>query len=332
MQIKINFTNNNTNATGIRVYRSTSIIDVNNLPAPYDSAAGNAASYTDTNVVKGQQYYYVFEAYNSTDSVRSSNIAATAAAYSGPGPQTLKAGDLSMGYYGIVQSVDFTTWDALLAWSNVTYSSKNPIAIQDWIKFAYKGKTLFTPKQPIAAATWNALYLAGLVYGTNDNGPRTYNTQTATNQYRTMLIQGSTFKVRLPTSAPAGFDLSQTVSSLSTGATLTVLGSYYTPDSYDTVSTTDLTGSEWNDLFYKLFTWTAVSQRGANWDRLDTNLTYNNNTSYAGLVSDNLFQELGVGQLAYRRGNFAANTYCPGYISATAASSVMYWRPILEMV
>lgn len=330
MQIKIGWQNINSTADGIRVYRSATPIIQGSLPAVYDTIAGNATNYTDVGVILGSTYYYMLEVFKGSDSVFSQNIQAAAMPYSGPGGQTLLAGDLDAGYYGIVAASDFISWDAFITWSGITVSSKNPNATQDWLKFSFKGRTLFMPKQPFGTTTWSILYAAGLVYGTNDNGPRDYNTLTAANQLKTLTIAGSQFKARLPTALPAGFDLTKDFVNGNTAASQASLAGYYTNDSNDSIF--DLSGSEWNDLFYKLFTWTPATQRGENWAQLDNLLAANGAASYVGCNSDNLFQELVSGQKCLNRGILSTNTYHPGKTNTTAYTNQLYWRPVLELI
>ena len=332
MQIKISFNNINANATGIRVYRSTSVIDPNNLPAVYATIDPSSTSYTDTSVINGQLYYYMFAVFSATETVLSNNIQATAAAYVGPGPQILKYGDLDAGYYGIVASTDFMTWDALISWSGIPVNLKNANTIQDWLKFAHKGKILFVPKQPLMTASWASLYLAGLVYGTNDNGPRDYNTQVATNQMKTINVQGSNFKVRLLNGLPPGFDLTTAFTTSNGAATSSLLPSTPAWDSTDT--TLNLEGSEWNDLFYKLVTWTPPSQRGKNWDKLDALIAANGNVNYIGCGGDSMFMELASTNQHITRGLNATNAYQPGTVGthSTTVATQQYWRPVLEMI
>ncbi|BAQ02711.1 hypothetical protein AVU38_gp183 [Ralstonia phage RSL2] len=330
MQIQISFTNINSVAQGIRVYRSTAAIDPNNLPAVYDTIAGNATQYTDTNVVAGTTYYYMFDVYNGTDHILSANIPATATTYSGPGPQTLQYGDLTAGFYGIVQAVDFISWDAFIAWSGIAITAKNPYGSQNWLKFAFKGKTLFMPLQPIGQTTWTALYNAGLVYGTNDIGPRDYNTLTGVNQLKVINVNGSNFKVRLPTGVGPNTPFTAAFTTANNPAVSSLTTGYYTADTYDTQL--DLSGSEWNDLIYKMLSWTPISQKGRNWQALDTTLAYNASTTYIGMVTDMILQELVTASTHIQRGNYTGSSYTPGYTKTGNYATSFYWRPVLERI
>lgn len=332
MQIKIGFTNPNINAEGIRVYRGTSPLDFANLPAALATIGPTATSYTDTTVLKDQTYYYVFEVFKGTDVVRTSNIKATATFYSGPGNQILKGGDLSAGYYGIVQASDFTDWDSFVGMVGVTLNTKSTTPTQDWLKFIYKGKTLFMPKQPIGTMTWNALYLKGLVYGVDGTGPRDYNVQTATNQLKIVTIQGMQFKVRLMRALPTAANLAAGyLAANNSGGFQVHYGTSWSADSWDTLY--DLTGSEWTDLFIRLLSWTPTSQKGRNWDRLDENLAFNSSTNMVGMNQDGLMMEMDSTKLILTRGVVKNNSYHPGYTTASLAPATnFYWRPVLEMI
>jgi hypothetical protein len=336
MQVKIGFTNPNLNAEGIRVYRSTSAIDVTALPAPIATLAGNATEYIDTSVLKDQTYFYVFEVFNGANVTRTGNIKATVTFYSGPGNQVLKGGDLSCGYYGIVSSADFIDWDTFIGQVGVTTVGKHNQAGQDWLKYIYKGKVLFMPRQPIGTVSWNSLYLKGLVYGVDGPGPRDFNTQVATNQLKVLNIQGHQFKVRLMRGLPVGADL--TAPYLAANNSPLVQGIYSnsgTPESY--VSQYDLSGSEWNDLLMRTISWSIPNQKGANWDRLE-NLMYFNGTAYLGWNSDTFCMEmLSTGSIIGRgalslTANVAARTLHPGYAIGINPASNFHWWPVLEMI
>lgn len=89
---------------------------------------------------------------------------------SGPGPKTLKNGSTELGYFGEVGAVDLFKLSELRRQLNFwagTDSSLNPT----WIKMFVAGKVIFFPTQtPAVSISWNQLYAAGLVYGTDSNG------------------------------------------------------------------------------------------------------------------------------------------------------------------
>lgn len=336
MQIRIAFENKNTRADGINVYRSATPMIPGQLPAKLATIAGNATEYLDSAVTYGNSYYYIFEVYKGTEKILTSNIRGWAMNYSGPGSQSFVAGDINIGYYGLVPAQDFTTYDKIIdTFLPSGFSNRTTESDQKWMKFSHKGKTLFVPQRPFGTVSWNSLYLAGLVYGVDGVGPRDYNTQTATNQLRTITIGGSLFKVRLMTFLPPGFDLTTNFTGTNTPSkAVTGLGAgNYTSDSYDT--TLDLTGSEWNDLMYKMFTNTPPSQRGSNFDKLDVGLAWNPaNNSILGISGDNHSQERLPGTSILGRGYAYANTVSlhPGNVSVNSSASAYYWRPVLELI
>lgn len=336
MQIRVAFDNKNTRADGINVYRSVNPIIPTQLPAKVATLAGNATEYLDNNVTQGDSFYYVFEVYKGSEKILTSNVRGYAVNYSGPGPQALVAGDINIGYYGLVTAGDFTSYDRIIdTFSPAGLSNRTVETDQKWMKFSHKGKTLFVPQRTFGAVTWNNLYLAGLVYGVDGIGPREYNTQTATNQLKTIAINGSLFKVRLMTMLPPGFDLTTNFAAANT-ATKAVTGAstgIYTSDSSDT--TLDLTGSEWNDLMYKLFTVTPPSQRGSNFDKLDIALSHSPaNNAVTGINSDNVGMERlpGTGVIGRSYLYSATSTIHPGFVAVNPVTTGLYWRPVLEMI
>lgn len=67
-----------------------------------------------------------------------------------PGPQTLIAGDLQLGYYGKFPASQFVTGSVLAALVSLTagtaISANDSV---DWLKFAFKGKTLYVPMKAL---------------------------------------------------------------------------------------------------------------------------------------------------------------------------------------
>ena len=335
MEIKIGFNNPNANAEGIRVYRDVTPLDVNNLPAPLDSIAGNATFYLDQAVERGITYYYIFETFLGEQTVRTGNIQASASSFTGPGSQTfLRDGDMHAGCFGLVPAAEFITWDAFRSWTGMTFTATNPNTDHQWLKFAHKGKILFVSSQPLGWMTWNLLYASGLVYGVDGPGPREYNTLPVVNQMRTIQIQGFNFKARLMTALPPNFDLSYTPSAWNTAAGTIVTpsaGSVNNPGALD--STLDYSGSEWNDLMIPLISWAPISQKSGKWAVYDTALANNNSATWVGMKADHHFQEMISTKAIMTRGTGPNTSYHPGYASAIASTtSGVYYRPVLEMI
>lgn len=113
---------------------------------------------------------------------------------SGPGPKTLQYGNEDLGYFGTLAATDFFTQTELATAVNMfggSLEQENP----DWIKCFINKKILFIPSQPIRTAlSWNDLYSAGIIYGTEDNGK--YPGSPAVYQTRIVGKRGSNFVVR----------------------------------------------------------------------------------------------------------------------------------------
>lgn len=345
MKISFSWVNPNANATGIRVYRDVNPIVKTALPAVYATLPGSAVSFDDTDVVRGATYYYMLETYSGTDSVFSTSIKMVAERYTGPSSQYFGGGDVDVGFYGLPKATDFITYNALISWAGISTSSNTTLTADNqwWMKFSSKGKTLFIPLSPICRVTWSALYLGGLVYGVDGNGPRDYNTLTPTNQLRTITIQNSKFKVRAMTGLPSRFDLTKPLNGTTGGANSGALGTtakggnFYTYDSY--CSAYDLSGSEWNDLIIPMTGWggTSRKQRGFGYIPGVTTLSYDFSPSWLGMANDQIFQEMLPGQSLIGRGKIGnsagSSSYHPDYTSASNVSSTaLYWRPVLELI
>lgn len=113
---------------------------------------------------------------------------------SGPGPKTLKNGTTELGYFGEISSAElFSLGDLrrqLNFWVGVD-RDPNPT----WVKLFSSGKVIYFPTQPLVGnVSWNTLYAAGLVYGTDDNG--VVPDYPAVNQLTYLTKDKSSFKVR----------------------------------------------------------------------------------------------------------------------------------------
>lgn len=232
MEIVLNWTNPNTGEDGTRIYRSTSPMDPENLPVPHAEVGPGVATYTDTDVVRYQDYYYRFGAYKGTDEALSGERKIAAMPYTGPGPQELIKGDMWAGYFGWVRGgVDFLRRSELV--SQTGFTQGNGIDQNEymrWWKFAWRNKILYIPFGPVSGnISWSQLYEAGLVYGVDGNGDNP--TATPTNQLTQVSYKQDSFVCRLMKGHP---------------------------DSQD---------SEWDGLLSRVFDWVSDYQGGENWDR-----------------------------------------------------------------
>lgn len=195
MQLTLKWKNHNTLATTTEIYRSTSPIDKNALPAVLASVNANLEQYVDT-VEYGKRYYYMMKNTNSKGSAFTENSEVWAVPRSGPGGQNLIQGDMNLGYFGYVKHTDFVSALGLLDKLGRPFAFTNTYDV-NWHKFAYKGKILFIPNCYLcdSAVSIQTLYNAGLVFGTDDFGTHQYGASPR-NQKRLVNIKGDDFLVR----------------------------------------------------------------------------------------------------------------------------------------
>jgi hypothetical protein len=188
--------------TGVNIYRNAGKFDMSQaLPAPLvANLAANTVTYTDTTAVKNTSYSYLIAGVK--DGKVTGGVPFTAGNYNdtGPGPTTLARGDWFCGYFGEVSSADlFTTGDIKTQIPTTAGMTLNTIST--WYKFIYNGKIIFTPGISIGTVSWFAVYAAGLIYGTDDNGnvPSGANPNpTPKNQMARMTKGGWSFIFRAP--------------------------------------------------------------------------------------------------------------------------------------
>lgn len=201
MNITITFDNFNGGLEeGIRVYRDNAPIADGALPAPLASLPPGTTQYLDGTAVRGSKYYYRFGVFSGTDELISPNKAVLAVAPNdtGPGPNTIVAGDWDLGYFGYCKSADFLSYGALFGLLGIAAGGSAALTDVGWIKVAYKGKVLYIARSTARyAQTFNSLYQAGAVYGTNDNGPVVPTGAVATNQYKPQTVGAYTFIPRI---------------------------------------------------------------------------------------------------------------------------------------
>lgn len=202
MFIDLSWTNLNSVATTLKIYRGDAPLDRANLPAnPIVTLSNGETSYRDeTNVLLGKNYYYVFVTGTGSDAVVSQNYQVTAVTRRGPGPQNLLQGNNTLGYFGTLQSGEFISGSDLITRLNMAGVATSMQVGQSsplWHKFVRNNKVLIIPEGPIAyAVRWQELYQMGMVYGTDDKGPGVPPTPNV-NQSAKIKIGPDTFRVRL---------------------------------------------------------------------------------------------------------------------------------------
>jgi len=90
---------------------------------------------------------------------------------SGPGPKTVRSGDDQIGFFGEVTDLElFQPWEIAVAGKLYSGTELTPSG-GIWLKFIYKGKFLFIPKQQFRLSiSYQDLYASGLVYGVDGDG------------------------------------------------------------------------------------------------------------------------------------------------------------------
>lgn len=231
MAINLIFTNRNTNAEGIRIYRSTNIFDKFSLPPVYDTIAGDAQEYTDINVIRGEEFYYMLEIFRGVDVDFTPVLHTKAlATLTGPGPNVLIGGTSRAGFFGEVPVSQLITGDLLASTVGVTEGTSQ-FSSEPWLKFVLDGKILYVSKKPIRySISWDHLNSKEVVFGN-----------------KTININGETFKVRL-------------LQGINPSESVTNTNGYDLPITHR---------SEWNRLFYPICednaTYPKTSQIGPNW-------------------------------------------------------------------
>lgn len=195
MNLKLLWSDINTVAVTVNIFRSDNPIDPAALPAPVATLTGGEETWTDPTAVRGRYYYYMFETTSAVDRAVSQNYRIQAVPRLGPGPSELKHGDYSYGYFGSIPSSDFINTANLRAAVNFQVglgSSPTPT----WHKYVRNGKVFFVPNSCLGQSVqWSQIYSAGLMFGVS--GPGNHRNGLApVDQLKTVTIGPDTFIVR----------------------------------------------------------------------------------------------------------------------------------------
>lgn len=197
MSTRINWTNPNAAFTEIRIYRTDTPFDENNIPEAPLAVLTEGTTYLDQTTEQNKYYYYTVGVVINGELILAPAKKTIHIPYTGPGPQVIQIGDNSRGYFGITNTSELFSPAELTA----AVGLGGPHSAAQWVKFIRNGKILFMSLYPMTAnktITWNQLYGLGLVYGTDDNGPPIAHGLTPRNQ-RFVVTKGEhRFIVRLP--------------------------------------------------------------------------------------------------------------------------------------
>lgn len=207
MAIKIAINNPNANADSVKVYRSTSRIDIGNLPDPLATLPGSATGFSDATAVRNKVYFYVIAIAKGSDVLFTQNQEYGYFPDTGPGPTKLLRGSWTSGYFGTCSAAELAQNSELATAMGINLNAVNTSQVQIWHKFIVDGKILFQPQYTVGQTTWINLYNNGLVYGTNDNGARpatgSVSTLNPVNQMKTFTKDNRKYIVRLPKASAA---------------------------------------------------------------------------------------------------------------------------------
>lgn len=316
MYNKLSWTNpNGATPITVKIYRGTSPIDRANLTGLLATLSAGETTYTDNTALRGVTYYYVYETTSATDRTVSPNYQIVTVPRRGAGPNVLKAGDFNYGYFGSLPSSSFININALRTAVNFLTGTVLTVSPK-WHKFVRNGKVIYLPEQcSVQNVSWTQLYTAGLVFGSNDNGPYNANAGNV-NQNAQVTIGADTYRVRLM----RGYNDDYNVF----------------PSTTNVAEPTETFTCEYDDLMYPLSLWVPAVQRMAN----QANLTLTQQ-GFAGAVTNYgiLMQEKcvnaagtqplvrGSGVTGTRDGLTRRNITPNALASATAC-----WWPVLELI
>ncbi|ANZ48998.1 putative virion structural protein [Erwinia phage Derbicus] len=314
MALKLKWKNPNKGATTIDIYRgNTAQVDTT---TPLVTLSNGETEWVDTGALFGKTYYYVWAVNTTNDRVVSRPQKIEVSDRRGPGSNLLLQGNESYGYYGAVLAADFINSNTILSALKSLSSIPSTLVYPTWHKFTRNGNILFVPDQGFGDVAWNALYTAGAVYGTNDNGPE--GTPQNVNQLCTFELNGDLFKIRVPKGYPDGLTWAGTTDTLNTMPE--AAGKY----------------SEYEDLFYPLLQLTPLRKRMVTVAAVNANSVITSRYGTDGSAIGVLCQEV-QGNNNLRRGqspyNYGAATR--GTVETCAArgkTQALCWWPIVEYI
>lgn len=288
-------------ADSIKIYRATTPLDVNSLPAALATIAGSATSYADTTAVRNTTYYYAVGHVRGANELLSPVLIMGHYPDTGPGPQTLLRGNWDVGYFGTCTPAQMFLPSTLNAQVPIPGTLAADGAITVWHKFIRKGKVLFIPNSQFSTtASTGQLYNAGLLMGTNDNGnfPFAISSGNMTgytapvNQYRLATVGAYQFIVR------------------------TIKISDKPTTSYIN-NTTDIFPSEWNDLMSRMGQTILAGTPQDKWGDLGAYPSWLSNTQ----------NFTGVNVACYIYANTAFD-----FTGVGNTNSAQGWLPVLELL
>jgi len=226
------------NLDAVEVYRSSTAIDSKNPGTPLVSLAASATAYEDNTVTNKSVYYYRICGKKGTERAWGANQVTGYFSETGPGRAVPFRGDWLSGYMDTISTADLITPADLMA-KVPALASFSRGSFTQWYKMCHKGKVLFFPNSYVVSASWNALYAAGVVFGTDDFGQIPTGTPPNPVKQRTIVnINGLEYILRLARHSSIPF-------------------SQYLTAQADTI------GSEWRSTMSRMCRMTLEPQDGA---------------------------------------------------------------------
>jgi len=169
--IKLQWKDRNFSEEQHRIYKSSTPMTLGMLPTPIATLGSNITEYIDYDVIEGNTYYYRISAVRGNDEAVSDELMMVAEEINnGPGPYELIAGDMTAGFFGEVPTSELITGDDLATAIGLT-AGTSQFSNEPWLKFALDDNIIYVAKKPYRhTVSWEHIYQAGAVYGTNDNG------------------------------------------------------------------------------------------------------------------------------------------------------------------
>lgn len=174
---------------------------INDSTVPVATLSGTDTEYTYSSALDNKVYFIKVMGKNSkNEEFITGDYSFGTFVSTGPGSQTLKFGNWTVGYFGRVPIADMITFADLrtaVGLDGIGTIGTNPL---HYDKFILNGKILFFPVGGfLNGVTWGQLYSKGLIYGTNDNGNVPSGVSvTPVNQNKVITFKGFNFKVRTP--------------------------------------------------------------------------------------------------------------------------------------
>lgn len=221
---------------------------------------------------------------------------------SGPGNKKLIAGNRTDGWFGLIppEEMPSTATIATLSGLSITLPQATTVPL-NWLKAVLDGKFVFYPTTPFNNLALTAIYNAGVVYGTDDNGLNVPTGSSPTNQFKVLTFTdkgGKTwcFKLRLINTA--------------------------NPNNLTAVTTPAQAKVEAGEMF-KLYSHvmlgTPTPVDGVKWDKLGVNTdVYVNRYHSTSIYSNQVF-------------NGAPNSTVSQY-NFTGVTTIYPWMPLLELM